>query len=1572
MITSRKHRKNDLHSRLLLLIVTVFFSLYSTFTFSQYSTQWDIFYGGNNFDELLSVVEVADGFVFGGSASQSVTGDPPPTAGSSDYWIYKTDYDGNILWSYTYGGFNRDILLNLIQTQDGGFIMTGISDSGVGGFKSEASRGDVDFWVVKVDSDGLFTWDATFGGDQEDFPTTIIQAQDGTYFVGGWTESLISGEVSFPSRGGRLDFWLCNIDVNGNLIYDRRFGGSNDDLLLDMIQIPSGDIIISGVSSSNISGEKSQNSFGSNDVWSLRMDVGGTILWDRTYGGLQDEQGWSLSYLPSDEILIGSFSNSGISGNKTAANIGGADYWLLKIDLNGNLIYDRTYGGTGEDELNVIKINDKGQIFMGGRSNSNIGFDKSEINRGFWDYWIVIVDDFGIKKYDKTLGGDRNDLLQDFEVLEEGGIICAGYTASDTSGDITDTSNGANDNWAVFLNCSLDQFLDLGSDQIVCEYTQKILDASTGQPEICSYLWDDNSLASIREEFVTSNTFFAVTVTDNFGCKAIDTVNYTVLPAPEFDLGEPEIDLCVGQDTLLTNSLDPMAHSFSWNDGSSEANRIIDSPGTYILEVTDVNNCSFADTVVVSILPQPTVDLGPDLVLCEGESRTISTTDAGPIYEWSVPNSGSSLIVNQTGTYYLTVTNNEGCSAIDSISVVINQNPTLDLGSNQTVCEEDEVSLDATVIGCPNCTYLWDDMSTAPIRIETPLFNTNYSVVVTNDDMCSQSDQISVIVFGKNTIRINDFTCNPGEVRNDTIFDLNQNNCDSTTIYNIVLLPSDTLRFNKGVCNVDSVGRDTMYFSNTFGCDSLNIINYFLFPSSIQNISSGTCDHNDVGIDTLIFTNEFGCDSIIIQEFTPLPSTENTFEFLSCDPADVGRDTLSFTNQFGCDSIIINVTERLLSDTVRYNEPVCFENMVRLDTVIFANDVGCDSLEITNFFFVASDTIVTVTFTCNSNEVRNDTTFVQNNLGCDSLIVEIVNLAPSSEDTELIFTCDEMQVDRDTLMDTNIFGCDSITIRNFEFISGDTITLDKFVCEASAYSDTIILVNERGCDSLIISIYEEAFSDNLQLDGITCDPNLEGVQILNLTNQFGCDSTVSIDYELVESQITILNENTCDPAQFMPDTTYFTTSFCDSIVITNYSVQIESNTILDLVSCDINDVGEVTSVFSNQQGCDSTVTQIITFSEEDLTFLSRYECGRIDTLIEENYFVNQFGCDSTVITTVLPGIDTTFVNNVVCEISEVFMQEEVFTSSLGCDSVVVTSGIFTENFNTVFEIYTCDENNLESTTLTFTSEAGCDSLVIFNTVLGQVELIGNVQNVPCGEVGTGQISSIGYAGQLPYLYNINGNAFNSQNVFSDLNVGIYQIGVQDADGCESYIEIEIVELTGITIDLPTVIRLEFGESLNLNPLVVGEYSEFYWTGVDSLLCNECFDQSFTPLTSSTVAFNVLSLDGCLERHQVIIIVEKNYDVYIPNAFSPNGDNINDSFTIFGEANVVAISNLSIYSRWGEQVFENKNFMPNDLSNGWNGKFNGELMNPAIFVYKVQVLYFDGTIQEFEGDLSLIH
>ena len=128
----------------------------------------------------------------------------------------------------------------------------------------------------------------------------------------------------------------------------------------------------------------------------------------------------------------------------------------------------------------------------------------------------------------------------------------------------------------------------------------------------------------------------------------------------------------------------------------------------------------------------------------------------------------------------------------------------------------------------------------------------------------------------------------------------------------------------------------------------------------------------------------------------------------------------------------------------------------------------------------------------------------------------------------------------------------------------------------------------------------------------------------------------------------------------------------------------------------------------------------------------------------------------------------------------------------------------------------------------------------------------------------GQISLEGSSGEPPYLYNLDGGAFGTTRNFENLPVGTYQVGVQDADGCESFTEVEITEVTGVEIKLPDFIQVDFGDPIILTPSINGDFTDFFWTGIDSLFCESCLNQNYVPLSSNVITLNVVSIEGCLE------------------------------------------------------------------------------------------------------------
>ncbi len=216
-------------------------------------------------------------------------------------------------------------------------------------------------------------WDKTFGGSNEDriVENTIQRTPDGNYILGGYSLSDISSDKSENSKGAR-DFWIIKIDENGNKIWDKTLGGNNGDRLFTIVPTLNQGYILGGYSNSNISGDKSENSKGSRDFWIIKIDENGNKMWDKTLGGNSLDELYSVQIMNNGSYILGGASFSNISGDKSEPNLGGADYWVIKIDENGNKEWDKTFGGDGFDYLRSVIQSDDGGYIFGGFSFSDI------------------------------------------------------------------------------------------------------------------------------------------------------------------------------------------------------------------------------------------------------------------------------------------------------------------------------------------------------------------------------------------------------------------------------------------------------------------------------------------------------------------------------------------------------------------------------------------------------------------------------------------------------------------------------------------------------------------------------------------------------------------------------------------------------------------------------------------------------------------------------------------------------------------------------------------------------------------------------------------------------------------------------------------------------------------------------------------------------------------------------------------------------------------------------------------------------------------------------------------------
>lgn len=354
-----------------------------------------------------------------------------------------------VKWDKRFGGVDGERLTGFIQTADSGFFVYGYSSSPISGNKTDSSKGGADYWVVKIDNKGNFNWDKSFGGSADDLLFSAKQTPDGGYVLGGFSYSDSSGDKSQNSYGSE-DYWIVKIDSIGNKEWDKTFGGNSIDQMFSVQPANDGGYVLGGFSYSDSSGTKTQASYGSKDYWIIKTDSAGNQLWDKSYGGANDDWFTKLQQTNDGGFILGGFSNSDSSETKSQNSIGSYDYWIIKTDSKGISIWDKTYGGLSIDGMYALQQTADSGYILGGVSISNIGGDKTQPSWGAYDYWIIKTDAAGNLQWDKDLGGNMNEeVFGTIDQTPDGGFLLAGNSYSNISGNKTEDNFGAEQSWLI-------------------------------------------------------------------------------------------------------------------------------------------------------------------------------------------------------------------------------------------------------------------------------------------------------------------------------------------------------------------------------------------------------------------------------------------------------------------------------------------------------------------------------------------------------------------------------------------------------------------------------------------------------------------------------------------------------------------------------------------------------------------------------------------------------------------------------------------------------------------------------------------------------------------------------------------------------------------------------------------------------------------------------------------------------------------------------------------------------------------------------------------------------------------
>ena len=312
-------------------------------------------------------------------------------AGNSDFWILKLDSEGLVEWQNTYGGSGDDYAASIRQTSDGEYIVSGETNSfGAGGDDS---------WILKLDSAGNVNWQYTYGGTGYDYPASIQQTSDGGYIVAGDTDSF---------GAGGSDFWIVKLDSAGSVDWQSTYGGTSDDWANSIQETSDGGYIVAG--------DTVSFGAGGSDFWVLKLDSAGNVNWQYTYGGTGDDFDTFIQQTSDGGYIAAGFTDSFGAGSN--------DIWVLKLDSNGIVEWQKTYGGTNDEYCLYSPIQETGDsgYILGGMTLS--------FGAGSADFWALKLDSNGIVEWQKTYGGTSVDFGQSIQQTSDGGYIFSGDSNS--------------------------------------------------------------------------------------------------------------------------------------------------------------------------------------------------------------------------------------------------------------------------------------------------------------------------------------------------------------------------------------------------------------------------------------------------------------------------------------------------------------------------------------------------------------------------------------------------------------------------------------------------------------------------------------------------------------------------------------------------------------------------------------------------------------------------------------------------------------------------------------------------------------------------------------------------------------------------------------------------------------------------------------------------------------------------------------------------------------------------------------------------------------------------------------
>lgn len=368
-------------------------------TFAQVNFIWEKEIGGGEDDWGYGLCFSHDEqYVFTGITA-SYDEEVPDSLGGTDVWLGKMSTDSTMIWSHVFGGTSNERGNDVQLTPDNGFLITGFTESN--DIDISGNHGSKDLFVCKTDFGGHLEWFKVFGGTSDEIGNSVLPLADGNFIVAG---STFSSDGDISQNIGSSDYWIIKLDADGNLIWEKTFGGTGEDRAKKIIQTQDGNFVALGTAFSN-DGDV-DNSLGSVDFWLIKIDPNGNLMWNKNFGGSMADQGFDLIETSNGNLVLTGEVRSN-DGN-VVGNHGFTDAWIARLTSDGDILWQNSLGGTNVDYFLAIQETDDGGLLATGNTFSDNG-DVS-VNLGASDVWLVKLSPNGQLLWEKTIGYDLNEI----------------------------------------------------------------------------------------------------------------------------------------------------------------------------------------------------------------------------------------------------------------------------------------------------------------------------------------------------------------------------------------------------------------------------------------------------------------------------------------------------------------------------------------------------------------------------------------------------------------------------------------------------------------------------------------------------------------------------------------------------------------------------------------------------------------------------------------------------------------------------------------------------------------------------------------------------------------------------------------------------------------------------------------------------------------------------------------------------------------------------------------------------------------------------------------------------------